>query len=56
MAYLLDTNVVSELRKGNRCETAVREWFDVLDEDDAYLSVLGGVPSFRAKESRMRDG
>ena len=40
MAYLLDTNVVSELRKGNRCETAVREWFDVLDEDDAYLSVL----------------
>ena len=40
MAYLLDTNVVSELRKGNRCETAVREWFDALDEDDAYLSVL----------------
>jgi hypothetical protein len=40
MAYLLDTNVVSELRKGNRCETAVREWFDALDDDDAYLSVL----------------
>ena len=40
MAYLLDTNVVSELRKGNRSETAVREWFDALNEDDAYLSVL----------------
>ena len=40
MAYLLDTNVVSELRKGRRCETAVREWFDALDEGDAYLSVL----------------
>ena len=40
MTYLLDTNVVSELRKGNRCETAVREWFDAVDEDDAYLSVL----------------
>jgi predicted nucleic acid-binding protein len=40
MAYLLDTNVVSELRKGNRCETAVREWFDGLDDNDAYLSVL----------------
>jgi hypothetical protein len=40
MAYLLDTNVVSELRKGNRCETAVREWFDAVDEGDAYLSVL----------------
>jgi predicted nucleic acid-binding protein len=40
MAYLLDTNVVSELRKGKRCETAVREWFDSVEEDDAYLSVL----------------
>jgi len=40
MAYLLDTNVVSELRKGNRCDAAVREWFDALDEDEAYLSVL----------------
>ncbi|TFH26821.1 MAG: type II toxin-antitoxin system VapC family toxin [Myxococcales bacterium] len=40
MAYLLDTNVVSELRKGNRCDATVREWFDALDDDDAYLSVL----------------
>ena len=40
MAYLLDTHVVSELRKGNRCETAVREWSEALDDDDAYLSVL----------------
>lgn len=40
MAYLLDTNVVSELRKGKRCETAVREWFEGIGDDDAYLSVL----------------
>lgn len=40
MAYLLDTNIVSELRKGDRCETAVREWFEALDDHDAYLSVL----------------
>jgi predicted nucleic acid-binding protein len=40
MAYLLDTNVVSELRKGSRCNSAVREWFGALDEADAYLSVL----------------
>ena len=40
MAYLLDTNVVSELRKGSRCDTLVREWFAALDDDDAYLSVL----------------
>jgi hypothetical protein len=40
MAYLLDTNVVSELRKGDRCDPAVRDWFEALDDDDAYLSVL----------------
>ena len=40
MAYLLDTNVVSELRKGSRCNAAVRDWFEALDEADAYLSVL----------------
>lgn len=40
MAYLLDTNVVSELRKGSRCDTAVRAWFDTLDDEDLYLSVL----------------
>lgn len=40
MAYLLDTNIVSELRKGKRCDTAVRDWFDALDDDDASLSVL----------------
>jgi len=40
MAYLLDTNVISELRKGRRCDTAVRAWFDTLDDEDLYLSVL----------------
>ena len=40
MAYLLDTNVVSELRKGDRCAPAVRAWFTSLEEGDAYLSVL----------------
>lgn len=40
MAYLLDTHVVSELRKGSRCNSAVWEWFGALDEADAYLSVL----------------
>ena len=40
MAYLLDTHVVSELRKGERCDAAVRQWFDDIDDDDAYLSVL----------------
>ena len=29
-----------ELRKGDRCNSSVRDWFDALGEDDVYLSVL----------------
>lgn len=25
--FLLDTNVLSELRKGSRCDPGVRKWF-----------------------------
>jgi hypothetical protein len=31
--YLLDTNVISELRKGERAEAKVRAWFEGLDEE-----------------------
>jgi predicted nucleic acid-binding protein len=38
---LLDTNVVSELRKPpERCDPAVRSWFVGLPESSIYLSVL----------------
>ncbi len=40
MSYLLDTNVLSELRKGRRCDPAVAAWYSGLAEDDIYLSVL----------------
>ena len=40
MAYLLDTNIVSELRKGDRCDAAVLDWFATLDDEDLFLSVL----------------
>lgn len=40
MKLLLDTNIVSELRKGARANTHVRAWFDAVDEDALYLSVL----------------
>ena len=40
MAYLVDTNVVSELRKGKRCDPAVGAWFAAQDDDALYLSVL----------------
>ncbi len=40
MSLLLDTNVVSELRKGARAEVHVRAWFAQVDDEDVYLSVL----------------
>ncbi len=38
--YLLDTNVISELRKGARCDLNVRKWVEQLPATDIYLSVL----------------
>ncbi len=37
---LLDTNVVSELRKGDRADTNVRAWLSSTDSDALFLSVL----------------
>jgi hypothetical protein len=36
----LDTNVISELRKGSRANPGVRAWYDGVDGDRLYLSVL----------------
>jgi toxin FitB len=38
--FLLDTNVVSELRKGARADAGVRAWFDDHGTDQLWLSVL----------------
>lgn len=40
MSLLLDTNVISELRKGARANANVRSWFDAVPEDALYVSVL----------------
>lgn len=40
MSYLLDTNVISELRKGGRADENVRAWFGELADEEIYLSVL----------------
>jgi len=40
VSFLLDTNLVSELRKGPRINAGVRAWFDAVDESDLFLSVL----------------
>lgn len=40
MDYLLDTNVISELRKGKRCHERVAAWYEKVDADALWLSVL----------------
>jgi predicted nucleic acid-binding protein len=40
VSYLVDTNVVSELRKGRRCDPGVASWFAGVSSEDIYLSVL----------------
>jgi len=38
--YLLDTNILSELRKENRCDAGVRQWFEEARSEDLFISVL----------------
>lgn len=40
MTYLIDTNVVSEVRKGERCAPNVAAWYASIDDADIFLSVL----------------
>jgi len=56
--FLLDTNVVSELRKGARADAGVRTWFDEHTTDQLWLSVLvigelrRGVELLRRRDKR----
>jgi toxin FitB len=40
LSYLVDTNVISELRKGKRADAAVKAWFAAVDDEEIFLSVL----------------
>jgi predicted nucleic acid-binding protein len=40
VSYLLDSNIVSELRKRERADSRVREWFAGVDDAELFLSVL----------------
>jgi predicted nucleic acid-binding protein len=37
---LLDTNVLSELRKGKRCDAGVRQWFEESAAEELFISVV----------------
>lgn len=58
MSYLVDTNVISELRKGERCNESVAAWWSEVEEDEIFLSVLTigeirkGIENIRRRDPR----
>lgn len=53
VSFLVDTNVLSELRKGERGNLAVRRWLASVDDDALFLSVLV-VGEIRKGVERLR--
>ena len=57
MSYLIDTNIISEVRKGARCDAHVSAWYASVADDELFLStlVLGeirkGVELVRPRDS-----
>ena len=57
MTWLVDTNVLSELRKGDRANPGIRSWFTAAQDGDLYTSVLVLGELRRGVELlRRRDG
>jgi predicted nucleic acid-binding protein len=58
VSFLVDTNVISELRKGGRAHAGVREWFSSLEDDEIFLSVIvigeirRGIELVRRRDAR----
>ena len=56
MSFLLDTNVVAELRRTSRCDSTVMAWYLRDAIDDSYISVMTmgevrkGIESSRRKD------
>jgi toxin FitB len=59
VTLLLDTNVLSELRKGRRCDARVRQWASSADQSELHTSVLvlgefkRGIERVRSKDPRF---
>lgn len=57
MTWLVDTNVLSALRKGKRAPEGIRSWFAAARDDELYTSVLvlgeirRGVESLRRRDT-----
>lgn len=61
MSFLIDTNVISEVRKGPRCDARVAAWYASVDDAYLYLSVLvlgeirKGVEQARARDPQKAE-
>jgi predicted nucleic acid-binding protein len=57
MAYLLDTNVISEYRKGDRCDWGVAQFFGKTDDSELFLpvQVIGEIRAGISKAYRQKD-
>ena len=40
MSYLIDTNIISEIRKGARCDAHVSAWYAGVADEELFLSTL----------------
>jgi predicted nucleic acid-binding protein len=40
MSYLIDTNIISEVRKGDRCAPSVSAWYASIADENLFLSTL----------------
>jgi toxin FitB len=40
VSFLIDTNIISEVRKGDRCNPHVSTWYASIADDDLFLSTL----------------
>ena len=40
MSYLIDTNIISEVRKGARCDPHVAAWYETVADANIFLSTL----------------
>lgn len=61
MSYLVDTNVVSEIRKGRRCDPGVASWFAAVSTEEIYLSALTigeirkGIENIRRRDEQTAE-
>jgi toxin FitB len=54
--YLIDTNIISEVRKGARCNENVARWYRGVEDSNLYLSILVlGEIRKGAERTRSRD-